>query len=243
MLTPCPGLSPRGVTGVRGRDTEVPDMNRRAVILAVYATLALSGNKGVFAQAPAAVHDLGADDQRPPPVSEIVVDGPPGPSGFPVACPPQDRNGTLLWGYPLLDPPPALPGWFTALDVDVVGPAIKQRVIGQVLLGGAATDVELPTATLGWTGSPRIEVGYRLPAAIGELAVSYQLLATEGSGTISGFDAAGNGALKQPVGRQRGLPRLRQPRVFLVARGGHEGPRRRLPAQHLLRLPGGWRPA
>ena len=148
-------------------------MNRRTVVLAVYATLAISGNNGVLAQAPAAVPDLGAD-QRTPPFSEILWIDPPGPSGFPVACPPQDRNGTLLWGHPLLDPPPALPGWFTALDVDVVGPAIKQRVIGQVLLGGVATDVELPTATLGWTGSPRIEVGYRLPAALGELAVSYR---------------------------------------------------------------------
>jgi hypothetical protein len=102
----------------------------------------------------------------------------------------------LLWGHPLLDPPPAQPGWFTALEVDVVGPAIKQHVIGRVPLGGVATGVELPTATLGWTGAPRIEVGYRLPAAVGELSASYRLLATDGTGTIPGFDPAGDGALR-----------------------------------------------
>src|SRR5262245_47655479 len=60
---------------------------------------------------------------------------PSGPALTPGQYPPQDRNGTLLWGYPLLDPPPTPPGWFAALNVDVVGPAIKQRVLGQVTLG------------------------------------------------------------------------------------------------------------
>lgn len=165
-------------------------MTRRRAILAICATLAILAAGGrEMAQEPAA-------DGSHTVVSGESVNCPPSPGTPPLECPLQDRNGTLLWGHPLLDPPPAQPGWFAALDVDVVGPAIKQHMIGQVPLGGVAADVQLPTATLGWTAAPRIEVGYRLPAALGELSVSYRLLATDGTGTISGFDAAGNGALK-----------------------------------------------
>ncbi len=166
-------------------------MTRQGAVLAVYAALAIWGSYGQgIAQEPA------ADANPLLPVPGGAAKLPPWPGASPMTCPLQDRNESLLCGHPLLDPPLAQPGWFAALEVDVLGPAIKQRVIGQVPLGSVATDVALPTATLGWTGAPRIEVGYRLPAAVGELAVSYRLLATEGTGNITGFDAAGDGALK-----------------------------------------------
>src|SRR5262249_54216166 len=124
-----------------------------------------------------------------------VVHPPPGPAPAPLAYPPQDRNETLLWGNPLLDPPETRPGWFASLGVDVVGPAIKQRVLGFVPLGDTTSIVELPTATLNWGRAPRLEVGYRLPEAVGELSLSYRLLATRGQGVIPNFDEAGAGAL------------------------------------------------
>src|SRR5262249_4994592 len=103
---------------------------------------------------------------------------------------------------PLLDPPSTPPGWFAALDVDLVGPAIKQRVQGQVMLGETLVDVRLPDADLNWTGAPRLQVGYRFAEGVGELAASYRLLATEGSGSIPGFDAARDGALKSRLDAQ-----------------------------------------
>src|SRR5262245_21683003 len=114
----------------------------------------------------------------------------------------QDRNGPLLQGHPLLDPPSTPPGWFAALDVELVGPAIKQRVQGQVMLGETLVDVRLPDADLNWTGAPRLQLGYRFAEGVGELAASYRLLATEGSGSIPGFDAAGDGALKSRLDAQ-----------------------------------------
>ncbi len=141
-------------------------MSRHGIAFAALASLALCGRAEPPAEVPAFAH------------------------------PPQDRNGTMLYGEPLLDPPATPPGWFAGLEVDIVGPAIKQRVRGQVSLGDALVNVQLPTATLDWTGAPRLEVGYRLPEAVGELLVAYRPLATAGSGTIADFDAAGNGVLK-----------------------------------------------
>src|SRR2546421_725228 len=41
---------------------------------------------------------------------------------IPYAVPPDlhDRNGTLLWGHPDLDPPFAPPGWFASMQVNIV---------------------------------------------------------------------------------------------------------------------------
>src|SRR5262249_10838104 len=102
----------------------------------------------------------------------------------------------------LLDPPATPPGWFAALEIDLVGPAIKQHVRGQVMLGAETVDVQLPDADLSWTAAPRLEVGYRFPEAVGELAVSYRLLASDGHESIPGFDAAGDGALKSRLDAQ-----------------------------------------
>src|SRR5437016_649054 len=92
---------------------------------------------GVFA-ALVALEETGlAQESADSPPALRAVPPPSGPGPSPLICPPQDRNETLLWGNPLLDPPTTPPGWFASLGVDVVGPAIKQRVRGQVLLGDA----------------------------------------------------------------------------------------------------------
>lgn len=152
------------------------------VSIVIAAALAVLGSQGPGrAQVPA----------------QVVSETPPADSvHFPDPYLVQDRNGPLLQRHPLLDPPSTPPGWFAALEVDLVGPAIKQRVKGQVTLGEDLVDVQLPDADLNWTGAPQLEVGYRFPEAVGELVVSYRLLAAEGRGSIPGFDAAGDGALK-----------------------------------------------
>jgi hypothetical protein len=82
----------------------------------------------------------------------------------------------------VLDRPPApLPGWFAAVELNLVGPHIKNRLRSAVTVNGFAPDVvHLPTAELDWTGSPRIEVGYRWPEDVGEFSVSYRFLVSEG---------------------------------------------------------------
>src|SRR4051794_31895078 len=104
--------------------------------LVVAAALAVLGSPRVGrAQGPAL--------PQVPPGSEDSTRG-----FIPDPCSVQDRNGPLLQGHSLLDPPSMPPGWFAALEVDLVGPAIKQRVRGQVTLGENMVDVQLPDADL-----------------------------------------------------------------------------------------------
>src|SRR5947209_3050618 len=77
----------------------------------------------------------------------VIVPGPPGGPPTPVAPPPpvlvpppppppfQDRNGPLLRGDPLLDRPPAQPGWFGAFEVGVLVPHVKNRLTQDVPIG------------------------------------------------------------------------------------------------------------
>jgi hypothetical protein len=117
------------------------------------------------------------------------------PGGPPACAPYEDTNGPLLIGDPLLDSPSwAPPGWFGAVEVDAVGPHIKNRIAQFV--GPAGDFVHLPTP-LDWTASPIFQVGYRFGQGGGELILSFQSLSATGSTTLSGFDAAGNAGAVQ----------------------------------------------
>lgn len=107
-----------------------------------------------------------------------------------------DRNGPLLYDDPVLVPPEAPPPWFAALGVEIVGPAIKQAVQGNVPLGEEPFTVFVPRTELNWTGAPRLEVGYRFGAAVGELLLNYRPLATEGTREILAPDGQGPGRLR-----------------------------------------------
>jgi hypothetical protein len=118
---------------------------------------------------------------------------PPPPVTPPLYAPYQDNNGPLLRGDPLLDPGKAAPGLFSALELSVLAPHIKNRVSGTVTVDGFEPDrIHLPTSELDWTGSPRLELGYRFPEGLGELLVSYKLLVTEGTARLAEFDLDGN---------------------------------------------------
>ena len=115
--------------------------------------------------------------------------------GAPPACAAhEDDNGLLLKGDPLLDWSPWASGlgWFAALEVDAVGPAVKNRLTAPVTAGGGVTNVQLPGASLNWTAMPHVELGYRLGQASGEFLISYRGLNASGLGNIAGFDAAGH---------------------------------------------------
>lgn len=94
----------------------------------------------------------------------------------------------------LLDHPDySSPGWFTALELDVVGPHVKNRLQSLVAVDGFIPNlVHLPTAQLDWVGAPRVEVGYRFPAGFGELMISYRSLVSEGCVTVPEFDLDGS---------------------------------------------------
>jgi hypothetical protein len=92
---------------------------------------------------------------------------------------------------PLLDPPSQPPpGWFTYVDLEAVGPHVKNRLNNMVTVSSRPPDiVSLGSSDLDWTVAPRFEAGYRLPSGFGECAVAYRFLNTEGTETVIGPDA------------------------------------------------------
>jgi hypothetical protein len=112
------------------------------------------------------------------------------------ACSPfEDKNGPLLKCDPLLDDSAcAPPGWFGALELDLVAPVVTRFLAGPVSVGGNTNLVQLGTASLDWTVAPRLEFGYRFSQGAGELIFSYKFLVSSGDATIADFGAPGNAA-------------------------------------------------
>jgi hypothetical protein len=124
---------------------------------------------------------------RPIPATAPTLPPPPPPP--PPGAPPQplyarDNPENLgLYGAPA---PETL---FFTWELQFVGPAIKNRLIGSnVPLSDGTTDtITVPAADLDWTASPSFELGYRLPENLGELSVTYRFLVAEGSTDIPAF--------------------------------------------------------
>lgn len=85
------------------------------------------------------------------------------------------------------------PGWVADVEVDVALPHVSNGVHDTVTLGGITSRVELGSAKLDWTGSPRVELGYRLPDGFGEFDIAYRFLGSDGTGTVRGPFAAPDG--------------------------------------------------
>jgi hypothetical protein len=107
----------------------------------------------------------------------------------PYSCDP--LPGPYFERDPRLDPPwLPQPGWFADVEIGIVGPHVKNRLIDMVQVGTGAPDtVHVAPAQLDWTAALRFEVGYRLPSGFGEFAVAYRFLNSEGTGTTLGPDA------------------------------------------------------
>jgi hypothetical protein len=91
------------------------------------------------------------------------------------------------------------PGWFTGLELQILKPHLIPGLSNVVQPGkiisnspnsgppsGSQHIVALPSAPLGWTVSPRVFLGYRLPSGFGEFMVAYRHLGTDGGGIIAG---------------------------------------------------------
>jgi hypothetical protein len=121
---------------------------------------------------------------------------PPPPPGY-FVNPYPDANGRLLRGDPLLEiPPNRPPGWFGGIEADLVWPHIKNRVTGSVMIDDFIDTLHLPTASLDFTGSPKIILGYRLPPGFGEFTASYRSIVTEGTRNVEDLEPLGDSFLK-----------------------------------------------
>jgi hypothetical protein len=85
------------------------------------------------------------------------------------------------------------PGWVADVEVDVNLPHVSNGVHDTVTLGGVTSQVKLGTTRLDWTGSPRVELGYRLPDGFGEFDFSYRFIGSDGNGIVFGPGAAPDG--------------------------------------------------
>lgn len=139
------------------------------------------------------------DFPPPPPPSAWRPTPPPTPVQYVPAAPPG-----LVDNYPRLPPhgehanstdflmpPSQRPGFFGAIEVSVLAPHIGGRLAGGASVLGVPQLVSLPNADLDWTGSPKLEIGYRIPDGGGELIVGYRSVVSEGAGTLFGFDRSG----------------------------------------------------
>jgi hypothetical protein len=152
-------------------------------------------------QAPAAPPAAAAQTEEPDPLPGLPrpPDAPrtlmqAAPAAPPYSCAP--LPGPYFELDPRLDRPELpQPGWLASVDLAIVGPHVKNHLTDMVQIGNRTPDtVQLPSAALNWTVSPRIELGYRLPSGFGAFAIAYKTLATDGSESIQGAD--GVAALK-----------------------------------------------
>jgi hypothetical protein len=119
----------------------------------------------------------------PPPTAAPVLVWPPPEYKLPpvgeVVERPAERDPLLA--YPYLAPP----GWFANVELGVVAPHMKNRMLGPVPIAGGVNTIHVPGASLNWAAMPRFEFGYRLPRGFGEFLATYQFLNTSGQGDLS----------------------------------------------------------
>ncbi len=129
----------------------------------------------------------------PPVIAGPVIPPPlPPPPGPPLPAPPpgpgllEDRNGLLMPSDPLLDRPCSPPpGWFAAVDVALVKPHVKNRLVEPLAFPDVLSGrLHVPQAELDWTGTPRLELGYRFPQGFGEVLLAYRSVVSEGGAEL-----------------------------------------------------------
>jgi hypothetical protein len=151
--------APRGLAQAPRRADDAPDQPRSSPV------------------SPNPLPDLPRPPDQP---RSLFQEPPPGPA---YSCDP--LPGPYFERDPRLDPPQfPQPGWLADVEAGVVASHFKNRLSGTLQLGNRLPDtIHVPGAELDWTGSPRFEVGYRLPSGFGQFALSYRFLDTEGTGT------------------------------------------------------------
>jgi hypothetical protein len=202
-------------------------MTRRALVLVSLTALALLSQAepinaqqlppapvpvpSVPAPAPAVTPPLvaPAPAPAPPPAAPVWQ---PAPVPFGVVPPPPPSVGVIQDPRPFLPPPPGVvfgaaappPGWFGALEVGLLLPRFRNALIAPVTVANVTHLVAVPSADLDWTGSPRIEIGYRLPEGVGELLVAYRSVVSEGTETLGRYDFLGPGFVRSRLNVNEG---------------------------------------
>src|SRR5437667_2466504 len=154
------------------------------------------GLPGVPAPVANAPGSVSAPGSAVPVQPGFIPPPPPPPPGY-MMNPYPDANGHLLRGDPSLEiPANRPPGWFGGLEADLVWPHIKNRLTASVTIDDFTDTLHLPTASLDFTGSPKVILGYRFPQGFGEFTASYRSIVTEGTRNVEDVDPLGDSFLK-----------------------------------------------
>jgi Legionella pneumophila major outer membrane protein precursor len=95
---------------------------------------------------------------------------------------------------PRLDPPERAPGWIASVDATIGVPHILNKLTNTVQnpVTGNADTVHTGSANFDATVMPRVELGYRLPQAFGEIDLAWRGLGASGNTQIAGLDGLAN---------------------------------------------------
>ncbi len=89
------------------------------------------------------------------------------------------------------------PNWYLDFQVDLIGPHVKNRLLGVVAPDPVTTSVvRVPQSDLDFTASPRFALSRRLPDYFGAFVLTYRFAATDGGGTVPNHDVFGDGLLR-----------------------------------------------
>lgn len=110
-----------------------------------------------------------------------------GPFAPPPTSPPPDAENPWAWFQDW--------SWlrqttfFADKEIDIAKPHLKAALTGPAIFpDGSMATVQPPTATLGWRGIPRIEVGWFLPPSLGYLSLTYRGFADDGRQIVSALN-------------------------------------------------------
>src|SRR5262249_55326364 len=110
---------------------------------------------------------------------------------------PPDYHEAIPSHDALLETPVEAPGWFGAVEIDIVKAHVNNNLASMVSFGSLGLDtVQLPGASLDAAVARQIDPGYPFADGLGGVLFSYRTLSTDGHATILDFDPLGDGVLR-----------------------------------------------
>jgi hypothetical protein len=94
---------------------------------------------------------------------------------------------------PLQPPPSPTPGWYGSLELLLIYPHLYGTLGGTTTVGGIPQSFSVTNPRLDTTGSPQVEIGYRLGDGLGAFAATYRSVVSSGGFNAPNWDPLGEG--------------------------------------------------
>ncbi|QVL30099.1 hypothetical protein KIH39_14655 [Telmatocola sphagniphila] len=97
------------------------------------------------------------------------------------------------WGPVLIDSS-EVSSWYGGFEIGFLKPKLFTSLTTPAAFNGPV--ISQTVSSIDWAGAPKLTAGYRLSEGMGELQLSYRLLASSGSETLGVYDTAGPGLIR-----------------------------------------------